>query len=84
MLTVSFAKVAEYQRRGLVHFHAVIRLDRPGGPKATPPAWATYDVLAAVVTHARHAGRGRSRGSRARPRSTPGRPTRRRSVASRG
>ncbi|TMQ83433.1 replication initiation protein, partial [Actinomadura soli] len=27
---VSFAKVAEYQRRGLVHFHAVIRGDGPG------------------------------------------------------
>ena len=32
---VSFAKVAEYQRRGVVHFHAIIRLDGPTGP--TPP-----------------------------------------------
>jgi hypothetical protein len=29
---LSYAKVAEYQRRGLVHFHAVIRLDGPDGP----------------------------------------------------
>ncbi len=29
---VSYAKVAEYQRRGVVHFHAVIRLDGPAGP----------------------------------------------------
>ncbi|WP_185054073.1 replication initiator [Thermocatellispora tengchongensis] len=34
---VSFAKVAEYQRRGLVHFHAVIRLDGPDGPHEPPP-----------------------------------------------
>ncbi|MES9602180.1 replication initiator [Actinomadura sp. NPDC000929] len=52
VLTVSFAKVAEYQRRGLVHFHAVIRLDGPGGPDAQPPAWATLDLLKAAVDHA--------------------------------
>jgi uncharacterized Zn-finger protein len=32
--TLSYAKVAEYQKRGQVHFHAVIRLD---GPTSTPP-----------------------------------------------
>jgi len=31
----SYAKVAEFQRRGVVHFHAVIRLDGPGD--AYPP-----------------------------------------------
>ncbi|MCA2224221.1 replication initiator [Nonomuraea aurantiaca] len=51
-LTVSFTKVAEYQRRGVVHFHAVIRLDGPGGPTAAPPAWATTDTLANAVQHA--------------------------------
>ncbi|WP_253781192.1 replication initiator [Nonomuraea roseoviolacea] len=51
-LTLSFAKVAEYQRRGIVHFHAVIRLDGPGGPTAPPPAWATADILADAVRHA--------------------------------
>ncbi|MFI0352503.1 replication initiator [Actinomadura sp. 9N407] len=51
-LTVSFAKVAEYQRRGVVHFHAVIRLDGPGGPDAVPPAWATGDLLADAVHQA--------------------------------
>ncbi len=35
---LSYAKVAEYQRRGLVHFHAVIRLDGPDGPADPPPA----------------------------------------------
>ncbi|WP_372463059.1 replication initiator [Pseudonocardia kujensis] len=36
---LSYAKVAEYQRRGLVHFHAAIRLDGPDGPDgpADPP-----------------------------------------------
>ena len=33
---LSFAKVAEYQRRGVVHFHAVIRLDGPDGPTDRP------------------------------------------------
>ncbi|MFI0425255.1 replication initiator [Spongiactinospora sp. 9N601] len=51
-VTISFAKVAEYQRRGIVHFHAVIRLDGPGGPAAPPPPWATAEVLADAVRHA--------------------------------
>ncbi|WP_232320549.1 replication initiator [Herbidospora daliensis] len=50
-LAVSFAKVAEYQRRGVVHLHAVIRLDGPDGPNSRPPTWATCDLLAAAVTH---------------------------------
>jgi hypothetical protein len=53
---VAFAKVAEYQRRGVVHFHAVIRLDgRPSGAGvAPPPAWATVDLLErAIVSAAR-------------------------------
>ncbi|MGY5044226.1 replication initiator [Streptomyces sp. 900105755] len=43
--TLSYAKVAEYQKRGQVHFHAVIRLDGPTGPGSTPPAWATTQLL---------------------------------------
>ncbi|WP_179826484.1 replication initiator [Streptosporangium sandarakinum] len=50
--TIAFAKVAEYQRRGVVHFHAVIRLDGPDGPASPPPAWASADVLADAVRHA--------------------------------
>ncbi|MEW2120315.1 replication initiator [Streptomyces sp. NPDC005474] len=42
---LSYAKVAEYQKRGQVHFHAVIRLDGPTGPTSTPPAWATVQLL---------------------------------------
>ncbi len=46
---VSFAKVAEYQRRGAVHFHAVIRLDGPEGGNTPPPAWATADLLTDAI-----------------------------------
>ncbi|MEV6649959.1 replication initiator [Streptomyces sp. NPDC051219] len=46
---VSFAKVAEYQRRGAIHFHAVIRLDGPDGGDTPPPAWATAELLAEAI-----------------------------------
>jgi len=52
VVRVSYGKVAEYQRRGLVHFHAVIRLDGPDGPDAPPPAWATPDLLDGAVRDA--------------------------------
>ena len=51
-LRVSYAKVAEYQRRGVVHFHAIIRLDGPAGPTTAPPAWATVDLLTAAIAQA--------------------------------
>lgn len=46
---VSFGKVAEYQKRGAVHFHAVIRFDGPDGPHTPPPAWATLDLLTDAI-----------------------------------
>jgi hypothetical protein len=50
---VSFAKVAEFQRRGLIHFHAIFRLDGvdPHHPERTipPPPAITADVLAGVI-----------------------------------
>ncbi|WP_433892522.1 replication initiator [Streptomyces sp. CA-111067] len=49
---LSYAKVAEYQRRGLVHFHAVVRLDGPEGPESAPPGWASTELLSAVVRDA--------------------------------
>ena len=49
---LSYAKVAEYQRRGLIHFHAVIRLD---GPDSPPPAWATAALLDTAIRHATRA-----------------------------
>jgi len=33
--TLSYAKVAEYQKRGQIHFHTVIRIDGPTGPTST-------------------------------------------------
>ncbi|MEU3983866.1 replication initiator [Streptomyces sp. NPDC026672] len=54
---ISFAKVAEYQRRGAVHFHAVIRLDGPEGGDTTPPAWATAELLTDAIRDAATAAR---------------------------
>jgi len=49
---LSFAKVAEYQRRGLVHFHAVVRLDGPDGPEDPPPSALDHRSLATAVRRA--------------------------------
>ncbi|MEV7178263.1 replication initiator [Kitasatospora sp. NPDC093679] len=49
---ISFAKVAEFQKRGLVHFHAIVRLDGPEGSTTTPPDWATVDLLTGAVRDA--------------------------------
>jgi len=57
---VAYVKVAEYQARGAVHFHAVFRLDGrdPADPDAMvpPPEGATVELLAAAIREAaRHA-----------------------------
>ena len=57
LLRVSFAKVAEYQRRGAVHFHAVIRLDGATDCACpacvtSPPAGFTAELLEAAVRQA--------------------------------
>ncbi|MGW2938794.1 replication initiator protein RepSA [Streptomyces sp. NPDC001156] len=46
---LSYGKVAEFQKRGAVHFHAVIRIDGPEGPDTPPPAWATVELLADAI-----------------------------------
>jgi hypothetical protein len=50
---LSYGKVAEYQRRGVVHYHALIRLDGidPDHPDQViaPPQWATVMVLQHVI-----------------------------------
>jgi hypothetical protein len=55
-LRVSYGKVAEYQRRGVVHFHALIRLDQidEHDPDLIlpPPAGITAELLAQLVTRA--------------------------------
>ncbi|WP_330355396.1 replication initiator [Streptomyces chartreusis] len=54
---ISFAKVAEYQKRGAVHFHAVIRLDGPEGGETPPPTWATAELLRDAIQAASTAAR---------------------------
>ncbi|CCH35001.1 replication initiator [Actinosynnema sp. NPDC047251] len=56
-LRVEYAKVAEYQARGLVHFHAVIRLDGPAGPEEPPPPGADMSLLCDAITAAAQASR---------------------------
>ncbi|MGZ3117978.1 replication initiator protein RepSA [Streptomyces sp. H62] len=46
---VSFGKVAEFQKRGAVHFHAVVRLDGPDGPDTSPPSWGTVALLDTAI-----------------------------------
>jgi hypothetical protein len=48
---VAYAKVAEFQARGSVHVHAVIRLDGPDGPDTAPAGGATAQRLAEAVAH---------------------------------
>jgi hypothetical protein len=52
LATVRYVKVAEYQARGVVHFHAVIRLDAPGDGYQPPPSWLDADLLADAVRDA--------------------------------
>jgi len=57
VVRISFAKVAEFQRRGAVHFHAVIRLDaatecRCPGCLAPPPAPFTAALLEEALRQA--------------------------------
>jgi hypothetical protein len=51
-LRVSYTKVAEYQRRGLVHFHSVIRLDGPDGPESAPLVDVPVELLERVIRSA--------------------------------
>jgi hypothetical protein len=60
LVRVSFAKVAEYQKRGAVHFHAIIRLDAAtdcGCPAcvAPPSAGFSAELLEAAVRKAAEA-----------------------------
>jgi hypothetical protein len=46
---LSYGKVAEFQTRGLVHFHVIVRLDGPDGPHQPPPEGVTNEVLTAAI-----------------------------------
>jgi len=47
---LSYLKVAEFQRRGLVHLHAILRLDGRGGGTPPPPPCFDAAVLADAAT----------------------------------
>ncbi len=51
LATVQYAKVAEYQARAAIHFHALIRVDGPkhAGGYAHAPASITAEVLAQAI-----------------------------------
>jgi hypothetical protein len=49
---VRYVKVTEYQARGVIHFHAVIRLDGPGDDYQQPPARFTTDLLCDAIAQA--------------------------------
>lgn len=46
---LNYLKVAEFQRRGLVHFHVVLRLDGAGEVFSSPPSDLTAEVLSLVI-----------------------------------
>jgi hypothetical protein len=52
---VRFAKVAEFQQRGVVHYHAMIRIDGPEDVGAPPPSQCTTELLAQVAEFAARA-----------------------------
>lgn len=56
-LRLEHAKVAEFQHRGLVHFHAVVRADGPGGtvPAIDVAALASACCTAAKTVEVHHA-----------------------------
>jgi hypothetical protein len=49
---IRFVKVAEYQARGVVHFHAVIRLDAPGQDYRPPPPGISVSLLRDAIGQA--------------------------------
>jgi hypothetical protein len=48
-VSVRFVKVAEYQARGLVHYHAIIRLDAHGPDHQPPPSRYTAALLSDAI-----------------------------------
>ncbi|MHB1988131.1 MAG: replication initiator [Acidimicrobiales bacterium] len=49
---LSYVKVAELQRRGVVHLHAVVRADRAGDEMARPPGEVTAGLLSEALVKA--------------------------------
>ncbi|HUK70643.1 MAG TPA: replication initiator [Streptosporangiaceae bacterium] len=51
-IRIRYVKVAEYQARGVVHFHAVIRLDASGDGYQPPPGRYAIGMLSDAIEHA--------------------------------
>ncbi len=49
VVRLSYIKVVEFQRRGLVHVHLVLRADGRAGPEEAPPRWLDVGVLGDAV-----------------------------------
>jgi hypothetical protein len=49
---LSYMKVVEFQRRGLVHLHLVVRADGREGPAESPPPWIDVEVLSTAFLRA--------------------------------
>lgn len=47
--SIRYVKVAEYQARGVIHYHAIIRLDAPGDTYQPPPASLGAGLLADAI-----------------------------------
>ena len=52
LVRIRYVKVAEYQARGVVHFHAVIRLDAPGQDYQPPPPGISAAMLGDAIGQA--------------------------------
>jgi hypothetical protein len=52
VVRLRFGKVAEFQRRGVIHYHAIIRVDGPDRVDQPPPPQLTTDLLEHVVNAA--------------------------------
>jgi hypothetical protein len=49
LASVRYVKVAEYQARGVIHYHAIIRLDAPGEDYQPPPPWLGTGLLCDAI-----------------------------------
>lgn len=52
LVRVAYVKAAEFQARGLVHFHAIIRLDDPEDRGLAPGVAITANELATAICQA--------------------------------
>ena len=56
-LRLSYVKAAEFQARGVVHFHVILRADGPEGPSTPAPEWADVMFVGESVRAATSAAR---------------------------